>query len=169
LRSSTPPSATAARSTPASAPSCGRVRRARRWNAQVRGPRPHHLQETVATTWAPCCRGGIQSAPRVRRPWLRRPRGHSARIAAGRRWPGAQRREQRGSLRRDALLGRGRRSFGPQAAGPAKARTAAHPRGKRKPEAAAVQLRTHWSGVRRRRGILRRPACGMAPQNDTRA
>ena len=31
--------------------------------------------------------GAFQSAPRVKRPSLRRPRGPSARIAAGRRWP----------------------------------------------------------------------------------
>ena len=39
-----------------------------------------------------------------------------------------------GPHRGASLLGRGRRSFGPQAAGAAKARTAAHPRGKRKTE-----------------------------------
>ena len=38
--------------------------------------------------------------------------------------------EQRGTRRRGALLGRGRRSFGPQRAGASKARTPLRPRGK---------------------------------------
>jgi hypothetical protein len=52
---------------------------------------------------------------------LRSPRGSRVRIGVGRRWPEAQRREQRGSRWRGALRGRGQRSVRPERLGRRKA------------------------------------------------
>jgi hypothetical protein len=80
---------------------------------------------------------GGNPARRVKRRSLRRPRGPSARIDAGTRWPRAsvlpERGEQRGSRRRGVRPGRGRRSFGPMRVGTRKAQTAANLTGYKNP------------------------------------
>ena len=76
--------------------------------------------------------GGIQSAPGV--PAAIAPEAAGTRRADPEWGIGdAVLGRHRGALARNALPGRDRRSFGPQRAGTSKARTAAHPRGKRNP------------------------------------
>jgi len=83
--------------------------------------------------------GGIQSAGAAGGRSLRSPRAPRVRIGAGRRWPEAQRREQRGSRRRGALRGHGRRSLQAQCAGAHK--PAASHRGTGKTKASRSETR----------------------------
>jgi hypothetical protein len=86
------------------------------------------LAARVLVVWE----GGIQSAPGVRQPWLRRPR-----VTAHASWDGVSvppsHANTEGPRTGSRSCGRGRRSLGPQRAGESKARAAPHPRGKRKP------------------------------------
>jgi len=101
---------------------------------------------TVLGGWWTGGWGCSDSARRVKRRSLRRPRAPGARIGAGRRWPRAraliERGEQRGSRRRGALPGRGQRGFGAERAGASRRRNAANPTGNKKPSS---RLDPRWS------------------------
>ena len=96
--------------------------------------------------------GGFQSAGAAGGRSRRSPRAPRVRIGVGRRWPEAQRREQRGSRRRGALRGRGRRSVRAQCAG-------AHTPAPRHPR--------HWQNRRASRSDGKKPSSWPAGQNKT--